>query len=65
MKSDIIYKTFIEEYMTSSYIGWDRFIKSKDLGLTVTNLAVEKFSKCNYIVVDEKKWLLAKLKYGF
>jgi|LakMenEpi03Aug12_release.lakeMendotaPanAssembly.Ray.scaffolds.fasta_scaffold709228_2 hypothetical protein len=64
-KSELIYFTFFEEYLTSRYLGWDSFIKSKDFGILVFKMEFETFMKSEYIVVDEKKWLVAKIKYGF
>lgn len=64
-KSELIYFTFFEEYLTSKYLGWDGFIKSKDFGILVFKMEFETFMKSEYIVVDEKKWLVAKIKYGF
>jgi hypothetical protein len=40
--------------------SWYSFIKSKDLGIICVDLLADE-----YTIVDEKKWLLSKLKYGF
>lgn len=37
--------------------NWKLFIEKKDLGIEYNYAA-------NYSIVDEKKWLLSKLKYG-
>jgi hypothetical protein len=36
---------------------WRDFINKKDIGIRYTNL--------EHKIVDEKKWALAKIKYGF
>jgi len=42
--------------------AWDDYIKSKNLGIIVMECAG---SNSVYRIVDEKKWLLTKIKYGF
>lgn len=39
---------------------WYRFIESKDLGIISLSYYDDE-----YIITDEKKWTLAKIKYGF
>ena len=41
-------------------LNWEKFILTKDLGVIPTG---GFFSM--YKIIDHKKWLLAKLKYGF
>ena len=41
----------------SDFKRWKYFIEKKDLGIEYNYAA-------NYSIVDEKKWLLSKLKYG-
>lgn len=61
-----IYKAFIDEYLSSSFLGWDVFIKHKNIGLKVVSCTLSNtFATSRYIVIDEKKWLLYKLKYGW
>lgn len=62
-----MYPTFKKEWLSSHFIHWEDFIASKDLGITCFN----KISSIDttigliaYKIVDEKKWLLAKIKYG-
>ena len=52
-----IYLYFREE---SRFINWKEFIKSKDLGI----ICVDSLNHI-YKIIDEKKWLLSKLKYNF
>ncbi len=57
-----IYNRFRNEffkYFGSTYRVWEDFIKSKDLGV----ICLSHFND-EYIIIDEKKWLLAKIKYG-
>ena len=42
-------------------VTWKGFIASKDLGVEVAFPAI---SLSDYIITDEKKWMLTKLKYG-
>jgi hypothetical protein len=58
--SFMIYRTFDFEYQASDFSNFAEFIKSKDLGIT-TQVPYDDI----YKIVDEKKWLLAKIKYGF
>lgn len=64
----VIYDAFKREYKNSTYLqrlhlGWPDFIKNKKLGIE----CVQQFNliACNtYNIVDDKKWILARLKYG-
>ena len=59
--NNIITDMFLDEYTQSSIIGWTRFIEKKDIGIVYNNT----HSAHNiYKVVNEKKWLLTKIKYG-
>jgi len=59
--NDSIKKTLIKEYNDSPIIGWSCFIEKKDLGVAYNNVA----SHHNvYYIIDDKKWVLARLKYG-
>jgi hypothetical protein len=71
-----IYLTFIKEWINYSnefhakyskqidINNWLDFIKSKDLGIICVQ-AKSNSSGDVYKLIDEKKWLLAKIKYGF
>lgn len=62
LKNDLIYENLKDEFrfklQREPYINWLTFIKSKDLGIVFNNNTDE------YKIIDEQKWLLAKLKYG-
>jgi len=61
-----IYKYFRlnDEFRYFSYENnkspWKTFIESKDLGVICLS-----YLKDEYRITDEKKWALAKIKYGF
>jgi hypothetical protein len=50
---------FLRDFLSSNYT-WREYILSKDLGIICTNLG-----KDEYKIVDEKKWTINKIKYGF
>lgn len=57
----ILHKEFLKNFSEdSSYDAWISFIEGKDLGLAVS----VKGYYIVYKIIDEQKWLLAKLKYG-
>ena len=64
-----VYDVFEKEYKKSD-LFYRAFINSKDLGLitTTTNANERDYGKgihCDYYkIVDEKKWMLVKIKYG-
>ena len=70
-----IYLTFIKEWIhysnefhakyskSISIKDWPDFIKSKDLGIICVQ-AKSNSSGDVYKLIDEKKWTLAKIKYG-
>ena len=67
-----IWDFFDKEYNDfSNDLYYNDFIKLKDLGIqAVVNLNNEKWYgkdvHCDYYVVtDEKKWIINKIKYGF
>ena len=68
--SEKIYKAFADEYHCSAeYMcnkNWKKFIHNKDIGIIdITQLVYLQASRVSkYLIVDEKKWLLAKIKYG-
>lgn len=64
-----VFDTFATEYRRSTIL-YKKFIEDKDLGL-VTNVTKaneatygREIRSDYYKIVDEKKWMLAKLKYG-
>lgn len=60
-----VYKNFFNEYLNSCFLGWDIFIKHKDIGIKVANGTLSNtFAKAQYIVTNQHKWLLSKLKYS-
>jgi hypothetical protein len=57
----ILHKEFLKNSSEdSTYDAWISFIEGKDLGLRVS----VKGHYLVYKIIDERKWLLAKLKYG-
>jgi hypothetical protein len=64
MEYDIIvcyelFDIFRSEYITISYISFEQFIDSKDLGVISVDIVNDL-----YEVTDDKKWLLTRIKYG-
>jgi hypothetical protein len=50
------------------YYRWEYLIHEKNIGIAVFDYDGDRLGHiCNarYSIVDEKKWLLSKLKYGF
>jgi hypothetical protein len=45
------------------YKFWPHIIKSKDIGLICTSVCINT-DDYQYEVVDRKKWMVAKIKYG-
>ena len=63
IKNDVaieIYNILYDEYVESNINSWSKFIKSKDLGI----ISISYYDHL-YRIIDEKKWALAKIKYGF
>ena len=62
LKNDLIYENLKDEFrfklQREPYINWLTFIKSKDLGIVFNNNTDE------YKIIDEKKWAIARIKYG-
>jgi predicted protein tyrosine phosphatase len=54
-----IFDIFEKEYQKSDIRLWRDFLRSKDLGI----ICIDFFND-RYIVTDEKKWTLTKIKYG-
>lgn len=51
---------FEKEYWNQP-VGWMSFIKRKDLGIQAHLYSREGKT---YIITDEKKWMLTRIKYG-
>ncbi len=75
MDSDInpenIFDYFEDEWLktiysenVSSHKKWRLFIESKDLGIVCETSCIDP-SLDRYEIIDEKKWLISKIKYGF
>ena len=63
IKNDVaieIYNILYDECVESNINAWSKFIKSKDLGI----ISISYYDDL-YRIIDEKKWALAKIKYGF
>lgn len=58
---DIIWLKFFKDYNESkkkdSGLYWSDYVFKLDLG-------VEYIGQCKYRLVDSKKWMLARIKYG-
>jgi len=72
-EQDIVWHLFAKEYEDNvSWISrktWKEFIENKDLGIHFVKNYVDIHCNLNctssaYFIVDERKWLLTKLKYG-
>lgn len=70
---EIVWQLFKDEYHNNSPIAskltWFNFIKNKNLGIHFFKSLHDDGSSIipatsTYIIVNEKKWLLTKLKYG-
>ena len=58
-----LYEKFKFEFFKNS-LSWKEFIKIKDLGI----ICLRSYPSPNqdeYEIIDEKKWLINKIKYGF
>lgn len=61
-KDKKIYEFFKREYYWNNLDArWGDFIDRKDLGIKVKDL--DAFELTEYIIIDEQKWLLSKIKY--
>lgn len=65
--TDTIYLRFQDEYHSSNnhLMGYIKFIKSKNLGIECIDINIGGGLLDRYKIVDEKKWLINKIKYGF
>ena len=59
----IICDYFFDEYRHDIFHNWKAFIESKNIGLLYINDGILEHDK--YRIIDEKLWMLAKIKYGF
>ena len=57
IENENIYNFLKEEFLRTEW-NWDKFIENKDLGIM-------HFVDDEYEIIDEKKWALSKIKYGF
>lgn len=60
--NDIIYKNFGDEFYSSVVSDWHVFVLYKNLGLTY--IGHSSNHRRRYKIVDQNKWILARLKYG-
>jgi hypothetical protein len=68
MDSDKIHirleNVFYHEWLQDeNLLNWKTFINEKDLGIIYFGRSLSK-NLTEYEIIDEKKWLLAKIKYG-
>lgn len=69
------YFIFLEKFACSHVNSWKSFIETLDLGVHYMHSYSDDTSKITksihvgnidiYKIIDEKKWLLSKIKYGF
>lgn len=65
---DIVYRTFVYDFHSHKLTKWKEYIQSKNLGIKHIENVFNSQTFLNssiYEIVDQKKWLLAKIKYGF
>jgi hypothetical protein len=60
-KNKRIFFILYDEYLKTG-VSYGSFVKSKDLGIESVSYT---FYSDVYKIVDDKKWLLNKIKYGF
>lgn len=58
----VIHYAFIEDFKHSIIEEWTEYITSLDLGVHYTSTDDDEID--SYLITDEKKWLLSKIKYG-
>jgi hypothetical protein len=59
-----IYRILEDQNIHNDDISWKELIIRQDIGIIHISLNIQK-SYDMYKIVDEKKWALAKIKYGF
>lgn len=57
-----VYTTFYQAWIKSPY-SWADYLAHLDIGLNLINYI--EYGEHNFIIVDQQKWCLARLKYGF
>lgn len=65
--NDVIYSTLYEEYSSRDNFynsSWNEFLLNYDIGIQDVATGLQYVGSSNYTIIDEKKWLMAKLKYG-
>lgn len=66
--NDIIYLTLYEGYCNRENFyasTWNDYLIKLDIGIQDIGTNLTYISSGNYKVTNEKKWALARLKYGF
>lgn len=60
---DRVFSILREDYLKSKVhcLGWREYLVYKDIGIHERRLIGRGF----YKIVDQKKWAIARLKYGF
>jgi hypothetical protein len=58
-KDKKVYFAFRNDYLTHKSSSWNFFIEDLNIGIICLD-----YYKDLYKIVDEKKWLLTKIKYG-
>lgn len=56
--NEIVFDNLHDDYFNSD-LDWCEFVESKDLGIDCLD-----WKNDVYIITDEKKWLINKIKYG-
>lgn len=72
--NDIVYQTFVAEYRCSEFpedkefwwrgFGWRLFLENKDIGIEHCPNLYNTDARATYKIINEKKWTIARLKYG-
>lgn len=61
LSDDPIFRCFKKEWSESNHYLYKEFINYKNLGII---WLINRSKNHCYEIIDEKKWLLTKLKYG-
>lgn len=61
---NIIFQNLNEEFANSKIYSWADFIEQKNIGITYCVDTSYKNSVNIYQVVNIKKWIMSKIKYG-
>lgn len=56
-------RTKVKKIIKKNPISWKTYISKKNLGIVVEQ--INHTDTFHYKVIDEKKWTLTKIKYGF